>query len=154
MVPQILRAGLKACTPTALQPAHDAPAPAVHRRQLQLHPVADNHAHEIAIDPIGHVRDHLRSLVQPHAVEAARELLDHHARYRRALTGTSRAVSIHGSPDVTATVCSKCADRLVSRVIAVHPSASTFTAGFPAFTMGSIASTMPSVSRGSCPGSP
>jgi len=80
--------------------------------------------------------------------------LDDHARYRRALTATSRAVRIHGSPDVTATVCSKCADRLVSRVTAVHPSASTFTAGFPAFTMGSIASTMPSASRGPWPGSP
>ncbi len=55
---------------------------------------------------------------------------------------------------VTATVCSKCADRLPSRVTAVQPSASTFTAALPAFTIGSIASTMPSVSRGPRPGSP
>ena len=44
---------------------------------------------------------------------------------------------------VTTTVCSKCADRLPSRVTAVQPSDSTFTAGLPAFTIGSIASTMP-----------
>src|SRR5262249_10333535 len=42
-------------------------------------------------------------------------------RYRRAPTGTSRAVRIHGPSAVTATVCSKCADRLLSRVTAVQP---------------------------------
>ena len=79
-------------------------------------------------------------LVEPHPIERARQLLDDDPddrpsprppRYARAGTGTSRAVRIHGSPAVTATVCSKCADRLPSRVTAVQPSASTFTAGLP-----------------------
>src|SRR6185436_11830845 len=120
-------------------------------------------AHEIAVDPVRHVGQHVRPFLELHAIHRVRQQLDNHprhshrsrdSRYRRALTGTSRAVRIHGSPAVTATVCSKCADKLVSRVTAVHPSASTFTAGFPAFTIGSIASTMPSASRGPWPGSP
>ena len=40
------------------------------------------------------------------------------------------------------------------RVTAVQPSDSTFTAGLPALTIGSIASTMPSDSRGPCPAGP
>ena len=40
-----------------------------------------------------------------------------------------------GPSGVTATVCSKCAARLPSRVTAVQPSASTFTAGFPIVTI-------------------
>ena len=52
-------------------------------------------------------------------------------RRRAGAPGTSRAVRIHGPSAVTATVCSKCADRLPSRVTAVQPSASTFTAGLP-----------------------
>ena len=42
---------------------------------------------------------------------------------------TVRCVSTSGPAFVTATVCSKCADRLPSLVTAVQPSASTFTAG-------------------------
>src|SRR5262249_42218692 len=100
------------------------------------------------------VRLHQVPVLQLHAIHRARQKLGDHADYLRALTGTSLAVRIHGSPAVTATVCSKCADRLPSRVTAVHPSASTFTAAPPAFTIGSIARTMPSVSRGPCPGCP
>jgi hypothetical protein len=55
---------------------------------------------------------------------------------------------------VTATVCSKCAERLPSFVTAVHPSLNTFTPGWPTFTIGSIARTMPSASRGPRPGEP
>ena len=54
----------------------------------------------------------------------------------------------------TATVCSKCADNCPSLVTAVQPSLSTRTAGSPMFTMGSIASTIPSASRGPRPGTP
>src|SRR5262249_25881925 len=111
----------------------------------------------------------------PHLVQRARESLRHGSddgahrlaaarlkrsrygllgRYLRAPTATSRAVRIQGPSAITATVCSKCAERLPSRVTAVQPSASTFTAGLPAFTIGSIASTIPSVSRGPRPGSP
>src|SRR5439155_3644802 len=97
---------------------------------------------------------HLGALVKSHAIQRTGQLLDDHASHLRAGTATSLAVSIHGSPAVTATVCSKCADRLLSRVTAVQPSARTFTAGRPAFTIGSMASTIPSASRGPRPGSP
>src|SRR5580765_8514356 len=137
----------------------DNPPPAdIARRELQPHSVADQDPHEVAIDPIRDVRHHQRPLLEPHLVEGARQGLHDHAAYLRAAslgaTGTSLAVRIHGPSAVTATVCSKCADRLPSRVTAVQPSASTFTAAFPAFTIGSIASTMPSASRGPRPGSP
>ena len=63
---------------------------------------------------------------------AGRHRLGHHLRPGSVSTR-------HPSP-VTTTVCSKCADRAPSFVTAVQPSASTFTAGLPAFTIGSIAS--------------
>src|SRR6476619_1978488 len=97
---------------------------------------------------------YLLSRVEPHPIQRLRQLFDDDSGYRRAATGTSLAVRIHAPPAVIATVCSKCADRLLSRVTAVQPSDSTFTAGLPAFTMGSIASTMPSASRGPRPASP
>src|SRR3954451_4223533 len=151
----------------------DAPAPGVHRRELHPRPVADQDPHEVAVHPVGDVRHHHRSFFQPDAIHGARQRFHDHADkfghlhvlgapkrqrreggYFRAATGTSRAVRIQGPLAVTATVCSKCADRLLSRVTAVQPSASTFTAGLPALTIGSIARTMPSASRGPRPGSP
>ena len=54
---------------------HDPPAPAVDRRQLHPHPIADQHPHEIAVDPIRDVRRHLRALVEPHPIQRARQLL-------------------------------------------------------------------------------
>ena len=48
----------------------------------------------------------------------------------------------------------KCADNCPSLVTAVQRSPSTRTAGLPMFTMGSIASTIPSASRGPRPGTP
>src|SRR5437868_4165746 len=134
--------------------AADPSAPAVDRRQLQAHPIADQQPHEIAIHPIRDVRRHQPARLELHPIEAARQRFGDHADYLRACTGTSLAVRIHGPSALTATVCSKCADRLLSRVTAVQPSASTFTAGFPAFTIGSVASTMPSARRGPRPGSP
>ena len=68
--------------------------------------------------------------------------------------GAGSAVRIHGPADVTATECSKCADRLPSDVTAVQPSASTFTEGRPMLTIGSMARTMPSASRGPRPAGP
>ena len=69
----------------------DPPAPGIHRRQLHAHPITDQHPHEIPIDAIRHVRQDLRSVVEPHAIHRARQLLDDHAPqasgrpYRRAL---------------------------------------------------------------------
>src|SRR6185436_2230700 len=117
-------------------------------------PIADQDAHEVAIHAIRNVRRHHCAFVEPHPIEAAGQTLRDHPAHVRAGTGTSLAVRIHGPFTVTATVCSKCADRLPSRVTAVQPSPSTFTAGLPAFTIGSIASTIPSASRGPRPGSP
>src|SRR5690606_20041191 len=56
-------------------------------------------------------------------------------------------VSTTGPSAVTASVCSKCAERLPSRVTAVQPSLRIRTSGPPAFTIGSIARTRPSVRR-------
>src|SRR5262245_51404486 len=137
-----------------VNPRYDPSPPAVRRRQLDPHPIANQHADEISIDPIGDVRRHQAARLEPNPIEPAGQLLRDHALYLRATTGTSLAVRIHGPSARTATVCSKCADKLLSRVTAVHPSASTFTAGRPAFTIGSIASTMPSANRGPRPGSP
>src|SRR6476620_591330 len=100
------------------------------------------------------MRHHLLSRVEPHPIQSLRQLLDDDSGYRRAATGTSLSVRIHAPLAVIATVCSKCADRLLSRVTAVQPSDSTFTAGLPAFTIGSMASTMPSPTLGPRPGSP
>ena len=90
----------------------------------------------------------------PH--EVARQLGDHRpfGLVHTAATAWSRSVRIRTPVSVTTTVCSKCADRLPSFVTAVHPSPSTFTDAFPAFTMGSMASTMPSARRAPRPAIP
>src|SRR3990167_4666847 len=64
---------------------------------------------------------------------------------------SSRCVKIKVPPLVTATVCSKCADLLWSFVNAVQPSSATTTSGDPAFTIGSIARTIPSWILGDSP---
>src|SRR6202047_5004179 len=132
----------------------DPAARDVHARQLDTYAIAHQHADEVAIDPIRDVREHLRTPIQPHAVDRAGERLGHRSRQCLTEAGTSRAVRIQGSPAVTATVCSKCADRLLSRVTAVQPSASTLTAALPAFTIGSMASTMPLLHSGPRPPPP
>src|SRR4029079_2540659 len=100
------------------------------------------------------MRHHLLSRVEPHPIQRLRQLLDDDAGYRRAATCTSLGVRIHAALAVIATVCSKCADRLLSRVTAVQPSDSTLTAGLPAFTIGSTAQTQPSHDTGCDPRSP
>src|SRR3954471_24919992 len=70
----------------------DDPAAAGIRRQLHAHPIADQHPHEVAIDPIGNVRlNEVAALVELHAIHRARQDVGHHARYFLALTGTSLA---------------------------------------------------------------
>src|SRR6266540_1831802 len=59
----------------------------------------------------------------------------------------SRHVNISGSDAVINTVCSKWADSEPSCVTAVQPSFKIFTAGPPAFTIGSMARVMPGNSR-------
>src|ERR1700757_4012965 len=62
-------------------------------------------------------------------------------------------VKINGPLEVTAMVCSKCAEGLPSAVSATHSSRMR-TSWPPAFTMGSTAMTMPSCKRAPRPGSP
>ena len=56
--------------------------------------------------------------------------------------------------DVTTTVCSKCAEGCPSAVLTVQPSSSTITRWAPPFTIGSIASAIPSSSTIPVPGLP
>src|ERR1700675_954923 len=55
----------------------------------------------------------------------------------------SRHVKISGSPFVTKTVCSKCAEGEWSAVTTVQSSSRTFTAARPILTIGSIAKVIP-----------
>src|SRR5690606_8126105 len=116
------------------------------------------------------MRRNLTLPVDHDPIQPARQCLGHGAGYGSAdvltrivlgqpVSAHDRAlaaarVSTSGPFFVTATVCSKCADRLPSRVTAVQPSDSIFTPGLPTFTIGSIASVMPSARRGPRPGSP
>ena len=88
-----------------------APSAALHHRAFDAR---RRHGTALRIRPIGRLV----------CAEPARRL-----RARPALLAAPSASS--GPSAVTATVCSKCADRLPSRVTAVQPSASTFTAGLP-----------------------
>src|SRR5207248_391545 len=89
------------------------------------------------------VRQNLRFVAQLEPVQQTRQLL-HHDRFRPA----HGLVKTHGPFAVTATQCSKWAEYDPSFATAVHLSFKTFASGFPAFTIGSIASTIPSRSRG------
>ena len=80
------------------------------------------------------------SVLQLHAKNSVRHLFDDSRLYGLVRT--------HGPFSVTATQCSKCAEQDPSFVTAVHLSLRTFDSGRPALTIGSIASTMPSFSRG------
>src|SRR5262245_64199890 len=65
-----------------------------------------------------------------------------------SVAGAQGKLKIYGPSLVTATECSKWADRRPSRVAAVQPSSRRYTSAPPAFTIGSIARTMPSASHG------
>ena len=68
--------------------------------------------------------------------------------WRTGCAETQAAVRILGPLTVMATVCSKCADRLPSAVTTVHLSPRVLVAGLPTVIIGSIASVIPSSSRG------
>jgi len=99
--------------PEALRDLLDyPPPPAIDGRQLQPDPVANQHPDEVPVLPIGNVRRDQRPAIQLHPVQRTGQLLDDESDYFRAATGSSLAVRIHGPSAVTATVCSKCADKL------------------------------------------
>src|SRR3546814_1197838 len=64
------------------------------------------------------------------------------------------AVKISHLVSVMPMLCSNCADRLRSRVTAVEPSFSIFTAYLPVFIIGSMVKNMPGRSSGPVPGRP
>jgi hypothetical protein len=65
---------------------------------------------------------------------------------------SSRHVNISGSPFVTKTVCSKCAEGKWSAVTTVQSSSRTLTAARPILTIGSIARVIPALSLAVAPG--
>src|SRR6185436_8985072 len=64
------------------------------------------------------------------------------------------SVRIRGPSSVTATVCSKCAERESSELEIDHSSSWTTMSGPPALIIGSIANTIPGASAGPRPGGP
>ena len=119
--------------------------------ELDFHAVARQKPDPIPLCRSGSMRQNLRLVSQLEPVQQARQFFDYYgfdrslavaARYRHGLVKT------HGPFAVTATQCSKCAEYDPSFATAVHLSFKTFASGFPAFTIGSIARTMPSRNRG------
>jgi hypothetical protein len=49
-------------------------------RQLDPHPISDEDPDEVAIHPIRDMRHDVRALVQPHAIQAARQQVSDPAR--------------------------------------------------------------------------
>ena len=155
----------------------DNPAPArIVRHQRHSHPVADDHADVVASHGTRQVRRHLMPPVEFDPNQVAREQLEDNALSRpiRQACGSSPfaplvltsgyaeapqtphpASSTRGTRLRSPPPCARSAPTgALSFVTAVHPSPSTFTAGLPAFTIGSIARTMPSASRGPRPAVP
>src|SRR5689334_17720334 len=108
------------------------------------------------------MRQYFVAVIQLHAKHRVRQRLRYTPlRFDDVFLGHSppvvsyNFVKIRGGPlGWIAIVCSKCAERLPSFVTAVHWSSNTRTSLFPMFTIGSIASTIPTCSRGPCPGFP
>src|ERR671911_15427 len=72
----------------------------------------------------------------------------------RGVLPTPARVKILGPPSVTATVCSKWAEREPSSVEIDQRSSATTTEAVPALIIGSIARVIPGASSGPLPGSP
>src|SRR5579862_25207 len=87
-------------------------------------------------------------ILQLQANHSVRHQLHNHGHHSTSFGRLHGRVRTHGPFSVTATQCSKCAETEPSLVTAVHLSDKTRISGPPAFTIGSIASTMPSFSRG------
>ena len=53
---------------------YDSSTPAVGRRQLDAHAIADQHTNEVAVEAIGNVRRYQAAAIQLHAIQRARQL--------------------------------------------------------------------------------
>src|SRR5260221_4033967 len=87
-----------------------------------------------------------RAKARPLHWDALKRTLQRHDTYQDGPVTSFGRVRIQGPIAVTATVCSKCAERLPSAVCASHSSRMT-TSGPPSFTIGSTAITIPSCNR-------
>src|SRR6202035_1996956 len=115
----------------------------VTRRKLHADPIAGPQPNKIPDTGSGGVRHHGVLILKPKPVSGARQQL-----YHFRLLARHGLVNTHGPSAVMATVCSKCAEYFPSSVTAVHLSARTRLPGAPAFTIGSMAKTIPSFNRG------
>src|SRR3546814_210759 len=88
--------------------------------------------------------------------ESPRRRVNQMPSYRQggAFSPCGLAVKISHPVSVMPMLCSNCADRLRSRVTAVQPSFSIFTAYLPVFIIGSMVKNMPGRSSGPVPGRP
>src|SRR5579863_6492241 len=120
--------------------------------ELDFHTVARQQPDPIPDCQSRAVGQDLRFAAQLEPVQQARQFLQNNRLHRFRAARVSRwfhgLVKTHGPFTVTATQCSKWAEYDPSFATAVHLSFKTFASGFPAFTIGSIASTIPSRSRG------
>src|SRR5580693_8986436 len=110
--------------------------------ELDFHAVARQQPDPIPYRRSRSMSQDLRLITQLEPVQQARQLFHDNSLNRHGLVKTQ------GPLAVTATQCSKWAEYDPSFATAVHLSFKTFASGFPAFTIGSIASTIPSRSRG------
>src|SRR5579864_9848278 len=163
---------------------HDAAPRQVVRRKLHRNFISGQNADEILAHLSGNVREHLMLVFQLDPKHGVGQRLNHgghhfngvflgigrvglalfrlgslthvpsRAPYQEGPCISRGRVNTQGPFEVTATVCSKCADFVPSAVTVVQSSSSTRTSGLPIFTMGSIARTIPSCRRGPRPGSP
>src|SRR5574337_937945 len=170
--PGKIRLGMTRKTCASLVAVDNAPARQVVGRKLHGDLVARQDAYEVLAHLTGDVREHLMLVLEFDAKHGIGERLDHRGHhFDGVLFGIPRfafllvrvvplahttpsayhdgplislgRVKIQGPFEVTATVCSKCAEGLPSAVTAVH-SSTMRTSGRPAFTMGSTAITKPS----------
>ena len=134
-----------------------APRPVV-RRKLHFHPVAQPQPHKIRHRAPAGCADYFllpsrpnaeRSALGSNSIDSLRPsfLLTSWPPSAPTLRLYGR-VKTHGPFVGHRHQCSKCAEYDPSFVTAVHLSDSTLVSGLPAFTIGSIARTMPSFNRG------
>src|SRR5262249_42862290 len=142
----------------SLAAGDDLAAAQVERRELDHHLVPGEDLDVPHPQRARHLRQHLVAVVEGDAEGRVRQGLLHRPaggdrlvfRHRHAHSW----LNTYGPCSTIATECSKCADRLPSEVTAVQPSSFTCTSAPPAFSMGSMASTMPSrrrMPRSGCP---
>src|SRR5437773_11785197 len=95
------------------------------------------------------MRENTMAIGQLNAKHCIGQQLDDRAFYFNCVF--ARHVRISGSPFVTRTVCSKCADGSPSAVRTVHPSSSNLTSDTPILIIRSIASVIPAFNFGPLP---